>query len=55
MKIDEILKEIKLACEFTGTHANDNAILESATAIFISDKNLITLGEKDNNEKLREF
>lgn len=53
MKIDEILKEIKLACEYTGTHANDNAILESATAIFISDKN--TLEEKDDNEKLREF
>ena len=55
MKIDEILKEIKLACEFTATHADDNTILESATALFISDKNPITLGEKDNNEKLREF
>lgn len=56
MKIDEILKEIKLACECTGTHANDNTILESATAIFISDKNPITLGKKfDEKENMREF
>lgn len=55
MKIDGILKEIKLACEYTGVRASDNAILESAAAIFISDKNPFTFGEKDNNEKLREF
>jgi hypothetical protein len=56
MKIDEIMKEIKLACEYTGVSASDNAILESATAIFISDKNPITLGKKfDEKENMREF
>jgi hypothetical protein len=56
MKIDEIMKEIKLACEYTGVSASDNAILESATAIFISDKNPITLGKEfDEKKNMREF
>lgn len=53
MKLDEIIKEVSIACEFTGIKPSYDAILETATKIFLSDKNIFITNEKDKVEEMR--
>lgn len=53
MKLDEIIKEVSIACEVTGTEASHDTILETATKIFLSDRNIFISNEKDKVEEMR--
>lgn len=58
MKMDEMMKEILQGCKYIGICPSDDVILECATKIFTSDKNIIKLGEVDDENtdgKMRKF